>query len=114
MSNVEYSSNNVIVTIDDGDFSAHTANRMRPLFEDLTQKTEQVLVVIDVSSVAFIDSSGIGALVFLYKRLTSQSRKLVLVGLSGQPEETMRMLRINRILKNYDSLEECLAEENVS
>ena len=55
-------------------------------------------VVLDVSAVTFIDSSGIGGMVFLYKRLATQGRKLMLHGLGGQPLQMLKYLRLNELL----------------
>lgn len=55
-------------------------------------------VVLDVSDVTFIDSSGIGGTVFLYKRLATQGRKLKLRGLAGQPLQMLRYLRLTELL----------------
>lgn len=55
-------------------------------------------VVLDVSEVTFIDSSGIGGIVFLYKRLATQGHKLRLQGLRGQPLQMLRYLRLTELL----------------
>ncbi len=53
------------------------------LFEELAAANDDV--ALDVSKVTFIDSSGVGGLVFLYKRLNAKGCKLELSGLAGQP-----------------------------
>ena len=45
-----------------------------------------------------IDSSGIGAIVFLYKRMIGQKRRLEVTGLDGQPRDLFRFLRIDRTI----------------
>ena len=57
-----------------------------------------------MSAVTFIDSSGVGALVFLYKRLVTQGRDMVLVGLQGQPRDMLRLLRIDKTVSTFESL----------
>ncbi len=49
-------------------------------------------------------SSGVGALVFLYKRLVAQERDMVLIGLQGQPRDMLRLLRIDRTVSTFESL----------
>ncbi|MBJ7538258.1 STAS domain-containing protein [Marinomonas transparens] len=66
-------------------------------------------IVFDLSQVTFIDSSGIGVIVYLFKRLREQGRELILVGLSGQPKELMSLLRIDRAIPVKDSARSCLA-----
>ena len=53
-------------------------------------------VVIDLSHVTFIDGSGLGALSFLFKRLTARGRRLRLAGVSGQPLAMLRHLGLAR------------------
>ncbi len=55
-------------------------------------------VDLDFSEVTFMDSSGIGAIVYLYKRIKASDRKLEIVGVNGQPREIMRNLRIDRTI----------------
>lgn len=81
----------------DGPFDAAAAARMRPLFEEIATAADAD-VVIDLSAVGFIDSSGIGAIVFLYKRLATAGRTLGLAGVQGQPLQLMEFLRIPRVI----------------
>ncbi|ADZ90014.1 STAS domain-containing protein [Marinomonas mediterranea] len=64
-------------------------------------------IVFDLSKVTFIDSSGIGAIVFLFKRLREEERSLVLSGLNGQPKELMTLLRIDRAITIKDDVRSC-------
>lgn len=65
-------------------------------------------IVFDLTKVTFIDSSGIGIIVHLFKRLREQKRQLILVGLSGQPKELMSLLRIDRAITVKESARSCL------
>lgn len=55
-------------------------------------------VELDFSEVTFMDSSGIGAIVYLYKRIKASDRNLEIVGVNGQPLEIMRNLRIDQTI----------------
>jgi anti-sigma B factor antagonist len=65
-------------------------------------------VVVDLSGVTFIDSSGVGMLVFLVKRLWAQQCQVSLAGLQGQPARLVTMLRIQQSIPCYDSVQSCL------
>ena len=69
---------------------------IRPQFEALAQGAEDV--ELDLSKVSFIDSSGIGGIVFLYKRLVAAGRRLTVRGLGGQPLQMFKYLRITDML----------------
>lgn len=68
----------------------------RPVFEQLAECGEDV--AIDMSDVGFIDSSGVGAIVFLYKRLLEGKHKLRLEKLTGQPLQLLTYLRLNDLV----------------
>lgn len=81
-----------------GDLDALSVEGLRPLLDAIvTADTSDVHI--DLSRVDYIDSSGIGALVFLYKRLQCQGRRLTLGGATGQPLELIQYLRINRSIQ---------------
>ena len=77
-----------------GEMDAHGCTKIRLELEQITN-TENINVVIEMSQVSFLDSSGIGAIVFLYKRLKARNRTLVITGVQGQPQELMKLLRID-------------------
>lgn len=75
-----------------GDMDAASMKEHRAQFEHLADGCDDV--TIDMSKVEFIDSSGVGAIVFVYKRLLSAGRKLKLAHLKGQPLQLLTHLRL--------------------
>lgn len=61
-------------------------------------------ILFDLSNTNFIDSSGIGFLVYVYKRITPKKRAMAILGLNGQPKEVVEMLHINRLIDCSDSI----------
>ncbi len=55
-------------------------------------------VEMNLRNVSFIDSSGIGGIVFLYKRLSQQGRHLTVSNLNGQPLQMFNYLRLTELL----------------
>lgn len=55
-------------------------------------------VVLDLSRVSFLDSSGIGVIVFLYKRLKEKDEALEIAGVQGQPQALLKLLRIGSVI----------------
>lgn len=76
----------------DDDFDAAYVTRVRPQIDRLAEAGEDV--VLDLSKVDFIDSSGLGALVFLHKRLVANGHKLRVTGLKGQPLQLFTNLHL--------------------
>jgi len=77
-----------------GEMDALGCSKIRPDLEKIMDQI-QTHIVIDINSVSFIDSSGIGAIVFLFKRLKEQNRSMEIVGVQGQPKELMLLLRMD-------------------
>jgi anti-anti-sigma factor len=84
-----------------GPFDALAAEKLRPEFDRLATEGHGDLTL-DLTHVDFIDSSGIGAIVFLYKRMVGQKRRLEVTGLEGQPRQLIHFLRIDRTIPVVD------------
>ena len=102
MNPITYTVNNANILQFADDLDAGTINPVKELFNDYANSDKDV--VIDLTDVHFIDSSGIGAIVFLYKRLLAKKLAVHVIGLHGQPEQLFDMLQLNRNLKCYSTL----------
>lgn len=81
-----------------GKFDATLAEEARTIFSQLLQEVNED-VHLEMSNVDSIDSSGIGAIVFLFKRLRETNHNLTLEGLRNQPYDIIKLLHIDRIIK---------------
>ena len=99
MNITDYQLNENIVLVLDGEFDAAAVKKNQLVFENALEKND-VDILVDFSYVNFIDSSGVGVLVFMYKRLKSKNRKLVMIGLDGQPLKLIQMLRIDKTIES--------------
>ena len=72
-------------------------DRMR----DLTRASAAPRVVLDMSTVAFLDSSGLGAVVAVLKAL-APDRKLELSGLTPTVQKVFRLTRMDSIFTIHD------------
>ena len=66
-------------------------------------------VVLDLSQVQFIDSSGLGALVASMKHMGA-SRKLALAGLTPTVEKVFRLTRMDSVFSVFATLDGALNE----
>lgn len=110
MSIMNYQCNNDQVVSVAGDFDVNTVGSVKELFETLA--VEGADVVVDLSDVKFIDSSGIGAIVFLYKRLVAQKKNMSLVGVKGQPKELLDILKISQTINVFTTLNHYLSDKS--
>ncbi|WP_413701770.1 STAS domain-containing protein [Psychromonas sp. KJ10-10] len=91
--NITDASGDLIVQLS-GEMDALGCSQIRKELETLAQQTHSH-TLLDINNINFIDSSGIGAIVFLFKRLKEQGRTLEIIGVQGQPQELMKLLRID-------------------
>jgi len=60
--------------------------------------TRPAAVEVDLSHLRMIDSSGVGALVSLYKRVRSQGGSVVIKGIRDQPLGIFQLLKLDRFM----------------
>lgn len=65
--------------------------------------------VLDLSSVEFMDSSGLGVLLSVLRRVITDDGDLVLCGLSPQVRYLLELVRMHKIVDVYNDLGEALA-----
>ncbi|MEM9550116.1 MAG: STAS domain-containing protein [Pseudomonadota bacterium] len=96
-----------VVTVNADRIDAALAIRFK---DDMRTETEDgpSRVILDLSAVDFVDSSGLGAIVAAMKQLGS-GRSLDLAGLSPTVEKVFRLTRMDSVFDLYPSLDDALA-----
>jgi anti-sigma B factor antagonist len=79
-----------------GELDALSAPDLRPVFDRLVEDGRRDITV-DLSELRLIDSSGVGALVGLYKRTRAKGGDVRFVGVNSQPLVIFKMLRLDRV-----------------
>jgi anti-sigma B factor antagonist len=80
----------------DGTLDAVTAPELRPTLDQLVTEGRKRITV-DLSALRLIDSSGVGVLVSLFKRVRATGGEVMLVGLRDQPLAIFKLLRLDRV-----------------
>ena len=81
----------------EGELDVVTAPELRTKAETIVAaKPERV--EIDLAQLRMIDSSGVGAIVSLYKQVRAQGGTVVVTGLRDQPLAIFRLLRLDRVM----------------
>ena len=80
-----------------GELDAITTPTLRPSVDALVAERHP-RVVVDVSGLRHIDSSGVGVVVFLYKKTKEYGGVVTVQGLREQPLAVFKLLRLDRIL----------------
>ncbi len=102
----------VIVAVKEERLDAHNSGELKDRFLRLLEEGCRQLVV-DLSSVTFIDSSGLGALLSGYKNATQRGGSLVLSGPQPRVRAMFELTRLNRVFDIYPRLQDALASQNV-
>lgn len=80
----------------DGMLDAVSTSDIRPII-DAVVEDQRSRVVVDLSSLRLIDSSGVGAIVSLYKRVRAHGGDVRVHGLRDQPLQIFKLLRLDRV-----------------
>ena len=85
-----------------GELDAVTVHDLRLSIDGLVSGQPSRLEV-DLSALRVIDSSGVGALVSLYKRVRAQGGHVKVTGLQDQPLAIFKLLRLNRVMTSSET-----------
>lgn len=101
-----------IVRVDEPRIDASVAIQFKDRFRDLTE-TSGGDVVLDLSAVDFLDSSGLGAVVAA-RKLLGQNRQLELAGLRPAVDKVMTLTRMNTVFPIHADIAAALSARGVS
>jgi anti-sigma B factor antagonist len=80
----------------DGTLDAVTAPDLRTVVDQVVNERRKS-VILELSSLRLIDSSGVGVIVSLFKRVRANGGQVKIVGLRDQPRAIFRLLRLDRV-----------------
>jgi anti-sigma B factor antagonist len=100
-----------IVAVQDARIDAIVALKFKEAMRGLTEDGPQ-WVVLDLSKVQFVDSSGLGAIVAAMKNMAGE-RTLVLAGLTPMVDKVFRLTRMDQVFRIFGTLDAALKELRV-
>lgn len=80
----------------EGALDALTAPEIRPIFDKVVADGRK-RVTVEIHKVTMIDSSGIGAIVSLFKRIKAEGGQVLVVGARDQPLAVFKLLKLDRV-----------------
>jgi anti-sigma B factor antagonist len=78
-----------------GELDALSCGDLRPVLDAVVEQGNHS-VTVDLSELRLIDSSGVGAMVSLYKRVRANGGEVRFVGVTAQPLVIFKLLRLDR------------------
>lgn len=97
----------------EGEVDVYTSPQLK---QDLVQLTEQGVkrVIINLSKVEYLDSTGLGVLIGGLKRMREAGGNLALVGPGMRIQRIFEITGLNKIFDIYPTSEEAAAKEGVT
>lgn len=109
---VQWVSDVAVATVPGEDLDASNAadfkRAMAPVVEANTR------VVIDLSGLRFVDSSGLGAFISFLRKLNAKGGDLKLCGLSKQVRAVFELVRMHRVFEILSTTEEAVRAFGIS
>ena len=81
-----------------GELDALSAGELRPLLDRVVEDGSRD-VTVDLSQLRLVDSSGVGALVSLYKRVRACGGQVAFTNVTGQPLVIFKLLRLDVVFE---------------
>ena len=91
-----------------GEIDVYTAPQFKDAVNGIIAAGQKHLVV-NMTDVTYMDSSGFGALLSATRRLRPQGGTVNLVKVSSAIDRILRITRLNTVFATYDSIDEALA-----
>lgn len=92
-----------------GDIDQHVVSNMRSEI-DLTIRQNNIKnIIFDFKEVEFMDSSGLGMILSRYKSIKQTEGELMLSNVSENTMRLFDMVGIRKIIKIYDTVEDCIS-----
>lgn len=93
-----------------GDLDLNVADKLREELDKKIEETNALNLLLDLSKVTFIDSSGLGVILGRYKRISNSGGKVILTGARPHVRNVLALSGLLRIMEEYTSADEALAE----
>lgn len=101
--------NNTLIATLKGELDHHCSENVRESIESKLKEEGVINLILDMSNVTFMDSSGIGVIMGRYKNIRALDGKLLLSGINGHALKIYEMSGLSSIIKCYKDSTEALS-----
>lgn len=99
----------ILVVKISGEFDMHSTDNFKSIIDDYLVQANLKDIVINMTKLTFIDSSGIGALLGRYKKVSGMGGKLVLCAVAEPVKKILRLSGLLEIINLYEDEAAALA-----
>ncbi|HBL06583.1 MULTISPECIES: anti-sigma F factor antagonist [Clostridium] len=97
----------IVVTLQ-GELDHHSAEEVRTRIDDILDKDGYKALIFNFSGVNFMDSSGIGAVIGRYKKMSLRGGKVCLTNVTPTVKRIFELSGMFKIISMYENVEEAL------
>ncbi|UNC92523.1 STAS domain-containing protein [Candidatus Contubernalis alkaliaceticus] len=101
-------SGEVLITSLQGELDHHTAQIFKDMVKEELHKRKVKYLVVDMSGLTFMDSSGIGALLGRLNQLKNKGGKVVVFGMQSQVKKVFYAGGMDKVIPCYEREEEAI------
>lgn len=98
-----------VVLVVEGRLNAQTADALKKRVKQLIAK-HYIHLVLDLTEVSFIDSSGLSAIVAGLKATHEKAGSIKLVGLNSRTKQVFELTRLTKVFEFYPDVESALSD----
>ena len=80
----------------EGALDALTARDIRPIFDSVVAEKPK-RVTVDLQELTLLDSSGVGAIVSLFKRVRGDGGQVIVANAKDQPLAVLKLLKLDKV-----------------
>ena len=93
-----------------GDLDMHTVPEFKKKITTIMNQKGIDNLILNLKSVNFIDSTGLGAILGRYRELTSNNGELILIGLTSPVKRIFQLSGVLELISVYESEDDIIEE----
>lgn len=100
---------NIYVIELDGELDLYNAYKVKTLYAKMAEKGINS-IILDLEKLDYLDSSGLGSIIYIFSDIKSHNGKLSLCHLNGTPKNLIQMTRLDKLFLIADTIEESVEQ----
>lgn len=105
--NYEVKEGSNIIRID-GEVIFENSNKIKEKAKNIIKENDIQSLIIDLTDTTYLDSSGIGAILSLFKFMRDRSGKLLITNPNDKVKRVFEVTKLNQILDIYADIEKAI------
>lgn len=101
--------NNIYVIELDGELDLYNAYKVKTLYTKMAEKGINS-IILDLANLDYLDSSGLGSMIYIFSDLKKHDGKMSLCHLNGAPKNLIQMTRLDKLFLIADTIEESVEQ----